>query len=138
VYDRYISGTSGLAFTIQSNSKDPVYLQERIAEFLLQYQQTLEEMSEAQFLANVSGLITILEEKDRELFVESERHWNEILSRTYRFDRVTREIAILQSFSKADIVSFMNSILSLPQLIIRGKISISICNGVIEIYFRVF
>jgi len=120
VSDRYIYGSRGLAFTIQSNTKDPVYLQERIFDFLQQYQITLKEMSEEEFKLNVNGLIAILEEKDRELFAESDRYWNEIVGRTCLFDRPRREVEILRGLEKQSIVDLLDMMVTkCPRLVIR-------------------
>lgn len=46
-------------------------------------------MDEKTFGANLAAVIAMKEEKDKSLREEANRHWGEISSRAYRFDRST-------------------------------------------------
>ncbi|KAL2925501.1 Nardilysin-like [Bienertia sinuspersici] len=71
----------GFCFCIQSSKYNPVYLQERIDEFIDGLKDMLEGLDDASFESFKSGLIAKLLEKDPSLAYETSRFWNQIVDK---------------------------------------------------------
>jgi hypothetical protein len=54
-------------------------------------------MDEKTFGANLAAVIAMKEEKDKSLREEANRHWGEISSRAYRFDRSASHVCVCVS-----------------------------------------
>jgi insulysin len=95
----------GLMFLIQSDSYDPIHLNERIEHFLLHFRNTiLMEMSEEDFMTNVSSLCDSMLEKSKNLSEETMKHWNVIQNRTYYFQRINDIVNVIRTLHKIDII----------------------------------
>lgn len=79
----------GLAFVIQSPVADGEKLDRQVQQFLENYGNTLENMSESELLRQKSSVITRLLEEEKTLRAISERWWREIDRENHDFD--TRE-----------------------------------------------
>lgn len=100
----------GLYFIIQSTVADPDELCRRIDDFLLHFRsETLANISDAEFAGFVDSAVALKEEKDKAMAQRSQRFFNEIVDRTFVFDRSVKEIAALRGLSKDDVVSFFDN-----------------------------
>jgi insulysin len=77
-------GTTVLRFRIQSR-KDPVFLEERIEEFLTSFLEQLRVMPDKEFDTCRSGLIVKKREKAKNLAEEAGDYWGQIMSGYYDF-----------------------------------------------------
>lgn len=68
--------------------------------------QTLTSLTPEAFAANVQAVVDMIVEKDKNLTEETSRHWSEIASRAYLFDRNVREAATVASLTPEDLLEF--------------------------------
>eukprot|EP00536_Pseudo-nitzschia_multiseries_P014028 jgi/Psemu1/68953/estExt_Genemark1.C_6480023 len=99
VFVRKTAGSTwGLSAVVQSSSKSPKYLEERIEAWLETFREELEEKSPEIFAKEARGVVVQLMEEDRKLSSEVGTWWNEIAAteanhekmRTPVFDRLER------------------------------------------------
>ncbi|OEL12894.1 Insulin-degrading enzyme-like 1, peroxisomal, partial [Dichanthelium oligosanthes] len=102
------SGVRGLQFIIQSTVKDPANLDARVENFLKMFEDTLYQMSDAEFKSNVSALIDMKLEKYKNIREESAFFWGEISEGTLKFDRKEVEVAALRELKKEELIDFFN------------------------------
>lgn len=70
------------------------HVDERIEEFLRQFDTRLSAMSESELQTRVQSLIKLKQLPDVSLDEEVSRNWNEILSEEYLFDRLQQEVSL--------------------------------------------
>lgn len=75
-----------MGFKIQS-TKSPWFLEERVDSFLVQFRDTLVDMTEEDLEAKKEGLATLKSEKPENLYEEGTRFWGDIFSGYYDFLR---------------------------------------------------
>lgn len=68
--------------------------------------QTLTSLTPEAFAANAQAVVDIILEKDKNLTEETSRHWSEISSRSYLFDRNIQEAATVASLTPEDLLKF--------------------------------
>ncbi|KAG6018861.1 hypothetical protein E4U41_003534 [Claviceps citrina] len=119
---RSFATTCGFRFLIQSE-KTPEYLDGRIEAFLIQFGQTLESMSEADFEGHKRSLIIKRLEKMRNLDQESSRHWNQISSEYFDFEQAQQDAVHIKKLVKSEMVEFFNTYFS-PSSPTRARISV--------------
>lgn len=79
VYTRKTAGgTWGLTVVVQSSSKSPKYLEERIEAWLKTFRQELEDKTPEDFAKEARGVVVQLKEEDTKLSSEVGSWWNEI------------------------------------------------------------
>jgi len=79
VYTRKTAGgTWGLTVVVQSSSKSPKYLEERIEAWLKAFRQELEDKTPEDFAKEARGVVVQLKEEDTKLSSEVGSWWNEI------------------------------------------------------------
>ena len=83
---RRANGVQGLRFIIQSE-KAPHYLESRVEAFLCTMEKAMEEMSEEAFQKHIQALPIRRLDKPKKLSAECAKHWGEIISQQYNFDR---------------------------------------------------
>lgn len=83
---RRANGVQGLRFIIQSE-KAPHYLESRVEAFLCTMKKAVEEMSEEAFQKHIQALAIRRLDKPKKLSAECAKHWGEIISQQYNFDR---------------------------------------------------
>lgn len=83
---RRANGVQGLRFIIQSE-KAPHYLEGRVEAFLCTMEKSLEEMSDEAFQKHIQALAIRRLDKPKKLSAECAKHWGEIISQQYNFDR---------------------------------------------------
>lgn len=86
---RRANGVQGLRFIIQSE-KAPHYLESRVEAFLCTMEKAVEEMSEEAFQKHIQALAIRRLDKPKKLSAECAKHWAEIISQQYHFDRGER------------------------------------------------
>lgn len=100
---RDASKVDGFIFIIQSNVKDPVYLQSRIEQFITEFDGELAQMTEDTFTQFKEALIARRREAPKNLQEETLRYWTAISSGWYDFERREKEIKELQTLSLAEV-----------------------------------
>lgn len=83
---RRANGVQGLRFIIQSE-KAPHYLESRVEAFLCTMEKAVEEMGEEAFQKHIQALAIRRLDKPKKLSAECSKHWGEIISQQYHFDR---------------------------------------------------
>lgn len=109
---RYNHGVSGLTFTIQSQEdKHPTtVVDERIESFIHDHMLTVfEEMTDEQFETIQTSLIKLKKMVEVELESEVNRHWAEITSSEYIFNRLELEAHMISQLTKQEVVEFFKS-----------------------------
>lgn len=109
---RFNHGILGISVTVQSQEdKNPTTaVDKRIEKFLHEnLVQVLEKMSEEDFETIQSALIKLKKMVEVELESEVTRHWSEITSREYIFDRLTLEAHMIAQITKNDVIDFYKS-----------------------------
>jgi len=78
-------------------------------------------MSEDNFKAKVTGLITIKEEKDRKMELETFKYWTELTNRSFVFNRVKNEIEQLRQVTKQQLINFIKEVIfTCSVLVVKG------------------
>uniref|UniRef100_A0A3P9HS55 Insulin-degrading enzyme n=1 Tax=Oryzias latipes TaxID=8090 RepID=A0A3P9HS55_ORYLA len=121
---RRANGVQGLRFIIQSE-KAPHYLESRVEAFLLSMEKLLEEMSEEAFQKHIQALAIRRLDKPKKLSAECAKHWGEIISQQYNFDRDNIEVAHLKTLTKEAIMNFYRERLTV-QALKRHKVSVHV------------
>ncbi|XAR60816.1 Insulysin [Bertholletia excelsa] len=104
----------GFCFRVQSSEYNPVYLQQRVDNFVTGLKDLLDELDEESFKNYKSGLIAKLLEKDPSLQYETNRFWGQITDKRYMFDLSEREAEELRSIQKNDVIDWYNTYLRQP------------------------
>ncbi|KAJ8025523.1 Insulin-degrading enzyme [Holothuria leucospilota] len=108
---RRSNGVQGLRFVIQSD-KPAHYLDLRIEAFLLAMKAHITDMTEDAYQKHVTALAVKRLEKPKRLASEAIRHWTEISSRQYNFERDGIEVAYLKSITKDDLLTFYSEMIA--------------------------
>ncbi|XP_072413834.1 insulin-degrading enzyme isoform X1 [Chiloscyllium punctatum] len=108
---RRSNGVQGLRFIIQSE-RPPSYLESRVEAFLKTMEKHIKEMTEDAFQKHVQALAVRRLDKPKKLSAECAKHWSEIISQQYNFDRDNIEVAHLKTLTKEDIVNFCKELLA--------------------------
>jgi len=123
---RNVYGVMGFRVIIQSSVKDPAYLDDRIEEFLVQLRTLIEAMPEEEWTNNLNAVIAKMEEKDKTLGQEARKHWNEITTHAYIFDRAELTVNILkEDVTRAKLLAFFDEKLRVGGRM-RSKLSVHI------------
>eukprot|EP00118_Oscarella_pearsei_P012850 m.97877 g.97877 ORF g.97877 m.97877 type:complete len:559 (+) comp36963_c0_seq26:1339-3015(+) len=107
---RRCNGSQGLRFLIQSQ-RQPSYVESRIEAFLGSVQADLLALSEDDFAQQVSALATKRLVKPKKLVSECGKHWGEIVSRQYNFDRDKVEVDFLKTVQLTDVIRFYQELI---------------------------
>jgi nardilysin len=106
---RFNHGILGISVTIQSQEdKNPTTIVEkRIEKFLHENLATvLDKMTDEEFETIQTALIKLKNMVEVELESEVNRHWSEITSREYIFNRLELEAQMIAQLTKQDVVNF--------------------------------
>jgi insulysin len=76
----------GIAFVVQSPNTAPISLEEKIDQFITTYADAIGHMSDQDLTKYKQGLLSQILEKDRNLQARSNRYWNDIDEKQYKFD----------------------------------------------------
>ncbi|XP_077991993.1 insulin-degrading enzyme-like isoform X2 [Glandiceps talaboti] len=121
---RRANGVQGLRFIIQSD-KAPDFLESRVEVFLQGMEKYIENLSEEAFLKHIMAVALRRLEKPKKLSSECAKHWMEIISKQYNFDRDNIEVSYLKTLKKSDVLKFYHEMLAVkaPK---RHKLSVHI------------
>jgi len=112
---RESSKVDGFMFLIQSNVRGPVYLQERIEQFIGQFEQQLLQMPDEEFGQYKAALIAKRREAPKNLQEETHRYWEAISAGRYDFNRLELEIRELQQINLAEVREMYRSLFIHPE-----------------------
>ncbi|XP_071897732.1 nardilysin isoform X4 [Anas platyrhynchos] len=117
VYPAYRNNSGIIGFSIsvttQATKHNSEFVDKKIEEFLLYFEEKMKLLTEDAFHAQVCSLINAKECEDTFLGGEMDRHWKEIISQQYLFDRLACEIEALKSLTKEDLIEWFQ--------VLRGK-----------------
>lgn len=115
----------GLGVLVQGPRLPPKEVDKRIEAWLDSFGTQIEEMTAEDFATYVQAVKSERTQRYARMAQETTRHWAEIQSRRYRFDRLSKSVAVLEALKKDDIVSFFKEYLAkgAPQ---RRKLSMQI------------
>ncbi|KAH8323085.1 hypothetical protein KR074_001857, partial [Drosophila pseudoananassae] len=98
-------------YSIMVNSQETkttaAHVQGRIEAFRSNMLQILREMPEDEYEHTRDSLIKLKLVADMALATEMARNWDEIINEDYQFDRRRRQIEVLRSLGKAEIIDFL-------------------------------
>ncbi|KAG9483024.1 hypothetical protein GDO78_009125 [Eleutherodactylus coqui] len=103
---RNTSGILGFSVTVetQANKFNSEVVDKKIEEFLVCFGEKIENLTDDAFKTQVKALIKLKECEDTHLGEEVDRNWGEVLTQQYLFDRLEKEIDVLRTFNKEDMV----------------------------------
>ncbi|RCH82048.1 Insulinase (Peptidase M16), partial [Rhizopus stolonifer] len=107
-----------LAFRVLIQSeRDPVYLENRVLEFLESLRTIIADMNEADYQSQVDSLIAERQEKFQNLYEEGQKYWIEIESGYYEFDDIQKDVKELGLITQASLLEFYDQFImpSAPQ-----------------------
>lgn len=108
---RRMDTQSGNLFLVQSPKADVAYLEQAVIEFLRNYVNNWDELSDELFEQQKNGLIARLTNKDKNLAQRSQRYWQSLAEENYNFDSNQRIADIVTGLSKADMGAFLQDLL---------------------------
>ena len=109
---KIVGQTCGLQMIVQSSHKDPVYLDQRIEDFLADYRSKLAAFTDEELQTNICAAVEMLQEKAKNLDQESNRFWSEITGGYYLFDRKVRLAEYLKTVVLSDVLNFFDSFIA--------------------------
>ena len=115
-------GVLSFRLLVQSSNKHPDELEERVESFLHYFRDEMAAMDDAMFDRHRQAVIAKLEEKDKTLTGETNRHWTEISNRRYRFAQRKAKVDVLRATTKEQILDFYDRYVGVGQGT-RAKIS---------------
>ncbi|CAD5326087.1 unnamed protein product [Arabidopsis thaliana] len=118
------SGVYGVQFIIQSSVKGPGHIDSRVESLLKDLESKFYNMSDEEFKSNVTNLIDMKLEKDKNLDEESWFYWAEIQTGTLKFNRIDAEVAALRVLKKDELIDFFDEYIKVDA---PNKKSLSIC-----------
>ena len=98
----------GLLFLIQSDSFDPLHIDERIEAFLERLREKMMTMNDDEFKSNIVALVQSFTEKNKNMGEESNKYWTAISSNHYRFKRLHEIAAYLEHTTLKDVLRFFD------------------------------
>ncbi|KAL3928885.1 MAG: hypothetical protein SGARI_004909 [Bacillariaceae sp.] len=98
----------GLLFLIQSDSFDPIHVEERIEVFLANFRQRILDLTEEEFQTNVDTVVASFLEKNKNLGEESSRYWHVIQNKTFQFRRMQLIAEQVKQLSKSQVLQFFD------------------------------
>ncbi|XP_072975496.1 nardilysin-like isoform X1 [Typha angustifolia] len=101
----------GFCFRVQSSKYSPLYLQNRIDNFIGGLQGLLDGLDDECFENHRSGLIAEKLEKDPSLSYETGHYWSQIVENRYSFDMSKVEAEELKTVQKNDVINWYNTYL---------------------------
>ncbi|XP_078657543.1 nardilysin-like isoform X2 [Branchiostoma floridae x Branchiostoma belcheri] len=102
---RDTAGILGFSVTVQTQATNfsVTEADTKMEKFLEEFDKILKNMTEENFAAQVTALVTLKLCADLHLGEEVDRNWEKIVDQTYLFDRLEREISALHEFSLCEL-----------------------------------
>ena len=129
---RFNHGILGLTVTVQSQeNKNPTTLvSDRIEKFLHENMlAVLEKLTDEEFATIQNALVKLKNMVEVELESEVNRHWSEITSKEYIFNRLELEAQMIAQLTKEDVVNFYKTKVIAPE---ARKLSIQVIGSGID------
>ena len=99
-------GVLSFRVLVQSSDRHPTALEERVESFVHHFRDELTAMTDDQFARHRQAVIAKLEEKDKTLTAETNRHWAEISNRRYRFTQRKAKVDALKDTTRQQLLDF--------------------------------
>lgn len=99
-----------LLFLVQSNSKGPEYIRQKISEFIEEKYKDIQNLEDTTLQTHVQSLINEKKKKDTSLEEETVRNFNEIKKRDYTFDIRELMIGELEKVTKDEVLATFESL----------------------------
>ncbi|KAH8275979.1 hypothetical protein KR018_000489, partial [Drosophila ironensis] len=102
-------GIAGYSIMVNSQESKTAasYVEGRIEAFRVKMLQILRQMPQDEYEHSRDSLIKLKQVADVALTVETGRNWDEITNEEYLFDRRKRQIEVLRTLGKAEIIEFL-------------------------------
>ncbi|KAK3546767.1 hypothetical protein QTP70_035207 [Hemibagrus guttatus] len=103
---RNTSGILGFSVTVETQATkfSPEHVEMKMEEFLQSFGEMLAALTDDAFRSHVTALVKLKQCEDTHLGEEVERHWNEVITQQYVFDRLHHEIEALKLISKDELI----------------------------------
>ena len=108
---RRLNTRSGNLFLVQSPKAGAADLELATLTFMQNYADSWQNLSDAEFAQQKSGLISRLTESDKNLGQRSQKYWQNLNDENYNFDSNEQIAAEVEKLSKAEMGEFMQDIL---------------------------
>lgn len=108
---RKFNTRSGNLFLVQSPKAGVEDLEQATLTFMQNYIDSWQNLSDAEFAQQKSGLISRLTESDKNLGQRSQKYWQNLNDENYNFDSNEQIAAEVEKIGKAEMGSFMQDIL---------------------------
>eukprot|EP00668_Euglena_longa_P012533 GGOE01014988.1.p1 GENE.GGOE01014988.1~~GGOE01014988.1.p1 ORF type:complete len:1079 (+),score=296.16 GGOE01014988.1:306-3239(+) len=105
-HDSGAGGPFTISCIVQSSTHDPLYLHSRAYAFFDALEEYFEDYKEEDLKGVVEALIAKRREKPKTLADDAADQWREIKRQEFLWDRKEREVAELETLTKADLVQF--------------------------------
>ena len=113
--DREQFQVGGFFFLIQSSSKDPGFLRERIEKFQKGFEQKIDSLTQKEFDRFKDSLIEKRRQKPKNLYEETMKYWNSIEDESYDFEFLEKEIAQLEKLTLGDLKKMYGKLFINPE-----------------------
>jgi protease-3 len=113
----------GIAFLLQSNSKQPAYLYQRYEDFYLKAQKRLREMSEEEFTQYKQGVMNELSQRPQTLGEEASRLRRDLDQENFAFDSREKLLEQIKPLTVAQLADFFQKALKPEGLAILSQVS---------------
>ena len=90
----------GILFLIQSDSYDPIYLDNRIESFMDSMRSKIANMTNEEYKSNIDAVVQMFLEKNKNLGEESSKYWHVINDQSYRFTKTSLIAEEVKTLSK--------------------------------------
>jgi insulysin len=97
-----------LVFIIQSSAHSAVYLESRVENFLPVLRESLSQLTQEEFTAQIEELAKVKLERPKRLREVASRDWREIDDGVERFDRQEDEVAELRKLTHEELLEFFD------------------------------
>lgn len=103
---------SQLAFRlIVQSERDPIYLENRVLEFLESLREIIADITEKEYQSQVDSLIADTLEKYKNLYEEGSKYWADIESGYYEFDDTLKDVEEVKTITKESLLDFYDSLI---------------------------
>ncbi|WP_379060251.1 pitrilysin [Pectobacterium brasiliense] len=113
----------GIAFLLQSNSKQPAYLYQRYEDFYLKAQKRLREMSEEEFTQYKQGVMNELNQRPQTLGEEASRLRRDLDRENFAFDSREKLLEQIKPLTVTQLADFFQKALKPEGLAILSQVS---------------
>lgn len=96
---------AGLSVIVQGNRLSPSEADARMEAWIQDFGGQLERITPEEFANHVRSAVTERTQRFAQMMQETSRHWHEILSRQYRFDRIAKSVEALKAVRQDDLVA---------------------------------